>query len=70
MTLGTILLYAFVLYLAAGVAVGFAFICFGVTRVLEHPASVSAGARILLFPASVALWPIILRRWLTAHPHP
>jgi len=68
MTLGTILVYAFALYLLTGLAVGSAFVCFGVTRALERPADVSTGARILLFPASVALWPLILRRWLTARP--
>lgn len=68
MTLGWLLLYALALYGALGVAIGFAFVTRGVTRVLEHPAPVSAGARILLFPASVALWPLILRRWLNAPP--
>jgi hypothetical protein len=63
-TFGTMLLYAAALYVAAGIAIGIAFVLFGVTRVLEHPAPVSAGARILLFPASAALWPLVLTRWL------
>ena len=63
-TFGTMLLYAAALYVAAGIAIGIAFVVFGVTRVLEHPAPVSAGARILLFPASAALWPLVLTRWL------
>jgi hypothetical protein len=67
--IGSVLLYAFGLYVAVGIAVGVAFVCFGVTRVLDHPATVSLGARILLFPASAALWPLILRRWLTAPVH-
>jgi hypothetical protein len=66
MTIGTVLLYAFGVYVAVGIAVGIAFVSHGVTRVLEHPATVSFGARLLLFPASAALWPIILRRWLSA----
>lgn len=66
MTLGTILLYAFALYLAAGIAVGLAFVTAGVTRVLDHPVPVTVGARILLFPASAALWPLVLRRWIKA----
>jgi hypothetical protein len=68
MALGTILLYASALYLAAGIAVGMAFVCFGVTRVLEHPAAVSTGARLLLFPASAALWPLVLWRWMKTRP--
>lgn len=63
-TFGSMLLYAATLYIAAGIAIGIAFVLFGVTRVLEHPAPVSVGARILLFPASAALWPLVLTRWL------
>lgn len=69
MTIGTLLLYAFGVYVAVGVAVGIAFVSHGVTRVLDHPATVSLGARLLLFPASAALWPLILRRWLKAPTH-
>jgi hypothetical protein len=64
MTVGTLILYVFGLYVAVGIAVGIAFVCNGVTRVLEHPATVSMGARVLLFPASAALWPLVLRRWM------
>jgi hypothetical protein len=66
MTMGTLFLYAFGLYVAVGIAVGVAFVCYAVTRVLEHSATVSVGARVLLFPASAALWPLVLRRWLSA----
>jgi hypothetical protein len=69
-TLGQALLLAFAAYVAVGVATGAAFVLFGVTRALEHPAPVSAGARILLFPASAALWPLVLRRWLKAARRP
>ena len=68
-SIGALLLYAFGLYVAAGVVIGGAFVLFGVTRVLEHSATVSPGARILLFPASAALWPLVLRRWLKAPVH-
>jgi hypothetical protein len=68
-SIGALLLYAFGLYVAAGVLIGGAFVLFGITRVLEHPATVSPGARILLFPASAALWPLVLRRWLKAPVH-
>lgn len=69
-SLGTMLLYALPLYVAAGMVFAFAFVLHGATRVLEHPAPVSAGARVLLFPASTLLWPLILRRWLKAPARP
>lgn len=68
MTVGWLLLYALALYTAVGFLVGLAFVTSGVTRVLEHRPSVSPGARLLLFPASVAFWPLILRRWSIATP--
>jgi hypothetical protein len=55
---------AFAFYIAIGIAVGIAFVLFGVTRALPHPTPVSAGARIVLLPGSVLLWPLVLRRWL------
>ena len=55
---------ALALYIAIGIAVGLAFVLFGVTRALSHPTPVSAGARILLWPGAALLWPLVLRRWL------
>jgi hypothetical protein len=52
------------IYAAAGVVVALGFVAFGVTRVLPEPAPVTIGARILLFPGAVALWPYVLVRWL------
>jgi hypothetical protein len=59
-----IVLIGLALYAAAGVAIGVAFVVFGVTRVLAEPAPVTIGARILLFPGAAALWPYVLMRWL------
>jgi hypothetical protein len=70
MSMGWLLLYAFALYVALGVAIAAAFIVFGVRRVLPHAPAVSLGARVLLFPASVALWPLILTRWSRARSTP
>jgi hypothetical protein len=63
-SIATLLLYGFALYLATGVAVGLAFVTVGVTVV--QPAPVTAGARVLLLPGAIALWPLVLSRWLRA----
>jgi hypothetical protein len=60
----TLLLAALALYVAAGVITGAAFVAVGVTAV--QPAPVTLGARILLLPGAVALWPLILSRWFKA----
>ena len=59
-----IVLLALTLYAATGIATAAAFLVFGVTRVLPEPAQVTLGARIVLFPGAVALWPYVLIRWL------
>jgi hypothetical protein len=63
-----IVLLALTLYAVAGVAIAAAFLAFGVTRVLGAPATVTLGARIMLFPGAVALWPYVLIRWLRSSP--
>jgi hypothetical protein len=59
-------LAAVIVYAVAGLTVSLAFVAFGVTRVLKQPAPVSIGARIVLLPGAVALWPYVLFRWLRA----
>jgi hypothetical protein len=59
-----IVVLAVALYTAAGAVIAAAFLMFGVTRVLPAPAQVTPGARIVLFPGALALWPYVLVRWL------
>ena len=63
-----IVLLAVALYTVAGIVIAAAFLAFGVTRVLPAPATVTLGARFLLFPGAVALWPCVLIRWLRSSP--
>jgi hypothetical protein len=63
-----LLLNALALYAAIGAVTAVAFALFGVTRV--QPAAVSPGARILILPGAMALWPYVLLRWLTARRAP
>ena len=70
MTFGQALLVALALYAAMGALTGVAFVSFGAQRVLGTPASFTLGARLLLLPASAALWPYVLIRWLKARSAP
>ena len=58
------LLNALALYAAIGAVTAVAFALFGVSRVQTAP--VSPGARILILPGAMALWPYVLVRWLKA----
>ena len=59
-----IVLQAVALYAVAGIAIAASFLAFGITRVLSTRGTVTLGARIVLFPGAVALWPYVLVRWL------
>ncbi len=63
-----ILLDTLALYAAVGAVTAIAFVLFGVRQV--QPASVSLGARVLILPGAVALWPYVLMRWLRARAAP
>jgi hypothetical protein len=63
-TAATIIVCGLALYAACGLATALAFVSIGVTRV--QPQSMSLGARILILPGAVALWPYVLMRWLRA----
>jgi hypothetical protein len=63
-TAATIIVSGLAIYAACGLVTALAFIAVGVTRV--QPQSISLGARILILPGAVALWPYVLMRWLAA----
>jgi hypothetical protein len=67
-TIAAILFGALVLYIAVGLVIAIAFVVSGVTQV--QPAPVTIGARILLVPGALALWPIVLARWLQVRRKP
>lgn len=62
---GSVLLYALLLYLGAGIVTAVLFFAYGASK-LAHGAPVSFGARMLFLPGAIALWPLILKRWLAA----
>lgn len=55
---------AFYLYLLAGVIFATLFVWRGAAKLDESAKGISWKTRTLLFPASAALWPVLLRKWL------
>ena len=53
-------------YLLVGVLFALAFVTRGVNRLEPSAADGSWGFRVLIFPGTVALWPLLARRWLRA----
>jgi len=64
MTVITIVLLLIAVYALIGVCFAAWFVAAGVKRIDEAAAAPTLGFRVLIFPGSAALWPIMLRRWL------
>ena len=60
------ILLGLALYAAVGAVTALAFVSFGLSQVFPHPMPATLGARILLLPGSIALWPYIILRWRKA----
>ena len=57
-------------YLACGLVFAVPFALIGVRRIDPHAANGSWGFRLLIIPGVMALWPILLRRWVTGVKEP
>jgi membrane protein implicated in regulation of membrane protease activity len=64
--LAQIILIAATAYAIAGSAFALAFISVGMSAIDRAAQSAPLTVRILVFPGAVALWPMLLRRWISA----
>lgn len=51
-------------YLGCGLMFALPFVLFGVKKIDPHAAHGSWGFRLLIFPGTLAFWPLLLRRWM------
>jgi hypothetical protein len=61
---------AFYAYALAGIVFAIFFITLGVQRIDTLAKGSSPVFRLLLFPGSAALWPLLLRRWISGRAEP
>jgi hypothetical protein len=52
------------IYLVCGFVFAVPFVLFGVKKIDPHATRGSWGFRLLIIPGTMALWPLLLRRWL------
>jgi hypothetical protein len=52
------------LYLLCGIVFAIAFVLVGVGKIDPHAAHGTWGFRILIFPGSTLLWPLLAKRWM------
>ncbi len=65
-----LLVNTFYLYALLGVVFALAFLTVGVKRIDSQAKGSSAAFRLLIFPGSVAFWPLLLRRWIAGKSEP
>ena len=70
-TLATIFAWVLQVYLAIGLIAATALLVRGLGRLDPAADGASLGFRAIVFPGLVALWPLLVRRWLsgTSAPH-
>jgi hypothetical protein len=66
-TIATALVYLLGSYIAIGLVFAAAFVSRGVQKVDHQASGTGIGFRLLIFPGSAVLWPLLLRRWLRAN---
>jgi hypothetical protein len=64
------ILLALAAYLACGFLFAVPFVLTGVERIDRHAAHGSWGFRILIFPGTIFLWPLLAKRWLSGAGEP
>jgi len=62
--------YALEAYAALGLLFAVAFVAAGMQRLDPGAAGTSVGFRLLMLPGAVALWPMLLCRWLRGQREP
>ena len=60
----TAVLQVVALYAAAGVAFALLFLFLGLSRIDNGTKGASLGFRLLIIPGIIALWPLMLIRWI------
>jgi hypothetical protein len=64
------ILLALTTYLACGSIFAIPFVFIGAKRIDPHAAHGSWGFRVLIFPGTIFLWPLLAKRWLSGAGEP
>lgn len=61
------ILITIAIYLACGFVFAIAFVVKGANVIDEGTHGAPWGFRIIILPASIVFWPLLLRKWIAAH---
>ncbi len=62
--IAAVFLIALGVYLACGLVFAILFVLVGVKKIDPHASHGSWGFRLLIIPGTMALWPLMLKRWM------
>ncbi|HUB26857.1 MAG TPA: hypothetical protein VL992_15635 [Tepidisphaeraceae bacterium] len=68
--LAGLFVWALTAYGALGALFALAFVTAGVQRIDSEAKGSGLAFRLLIFPGTIAFWPLLLRRWLHGAPDP
>lgn len=66
MSVASLILWTATVYAAAGFVFAFAFVVRGAATIDRSAEGAPLSFRLLIFPGAAALWPILLRKWMSA----
>jgi hypothetical protein len=69
-TIANLLVGLATLYLALGLVLVAPIVLRGINRIAPVARASSWGFRLIIIPGVIALWPILLRRWIAGHTAP
>lgn len=55
------------IYACIGILIAIPFAFLAAHRILPEPADMTFGARVLIIPGAIIVWPIVLKRWLQSN---
>ncbi|MFK8028643.1 MAG: hypothetical protein AB8G18_00235 [Gammaproteobacteria bacterium] len=64
-TFASYIVYALTAWVVVGVLIGIAFVFIGANRIDPSAREGTPGFRLLILPGAIALWPLLLKRWLS-----
>ena len=70
MAVATWLVWILTAYAAVGLIAGCVFIAFGIAKIDPLAQGAGWGFRLVVLPGTIALWPLLLSRWLRGVTHP
>ena len=68
-TILNIILTILLIYLSCGFVFAIPFVIKGANKIDEGAHGATWGFRLIIMPATIVLWPVLLKKWMKVKPH-